>query len=302
MKVFFRVTASFLLAGSIFVFSCKKENTTSDVNNTAIQNNLASFANAGPDKTVNITSCYSDRTVELDGSASLNPASGLLEFSWAEISGPPCIISSPGSNSPKAQVTQLYPGQYAFELTATTQSTGSSKGFSSRDTMLVMVTGSTLPSEYNLDLNFNNTFQFSANKRDCYYANFWGMGMWICSSWDIATVRGSFNLPGLGEVSFSVYERTDTGTSDIYRNTQMSLSCVNCVPSEYLEGISSINFKQLMRQGGGPFNGIMQIRTGSAENNCDPHVFDSADPLVISGSMDTAAQTVNLTIRGKVFF
>jgi hypothetical protein len=281
------------------VFSCKKENTTTAVNNTSTQNSLAPVANAGADQTVNIISCYVGRTVELDGSASLNDNTGLLEFSWAKVSGPFCNISSMGTNSPKAEVTQLSAGQYAFELTVTGQPTASSKGLSARDTMLVTVTGTTAATEYNLDVTFNNAFQFSRNVERCYT---WYMGPLICLYWDLTNVNGSFSLPTLGEVIFSAYEQADTTSSGVYTNTQMSFSCAGCVPSEYAEGTSSINFKQLIRQGGGPFNGILQIQNGSAKNNCDSHVFDNVDPLVISGNMDTAAHTINLSIKGKVFF
>jgi len=281
-------------AVALTVFSCKKENTTSGVPDVSTQVNRAPVANAGPDKTVNIVSCYVGRTIELDASASFDPDNnGLLEFAWTKISGPFCTISSEGTNSPKAQVTQLNAGQYMFQLTVTDQGTASSKGLSSRDTMQVTVTGIPLPSEYNLDVNFNNDFQFSPNASYCY--DF--MGVPVCLFYDLTTMRGSFNVPTLGEVIFSTYE-TDTAAGT---HTEMSLSCAGCVPSKFIGGVSSINFRHLMRQGGGAFNGTWSIQTGSARNNCDSHVFDNAEPLAISGSMDTAAHTINLTIKGKVF-
>jgi hypothetical protein len=283
------------------LFSCKKENTASGLPNGPTQGNWAAVANAGPDQTVNIASCYVGRTIELDASASLNPGNGLLEFSWTKLSGPFCIISSEGTNSPKAKVTQLYPGQYVFQVTVTGQPTASSKGLSWTDSMRVTVTGTPSPSEYDLDINFNNDFQFSHNTPKCYTFFFMGAPVTVCMFYDITTVRGSFNVPTLGDVIFSAYEEADTAASGGYRNTQMSLSCAGCAPSEYIEGVSSINFKQLMRQGGGPFSGSLSVQTGSASHNCDPHVFDNADPLAISGSMDTAAHTINLTIKGKVF-
>jgi hypothetical protein len=295
MKQFIKTATYSLFAGSILIFSCKKENTTSTVNNSSTQSNRAPIANAGPDKTVNILSCYAGRTVELDASASSDPGNnGLLEFAWTKISGPFCIISSLGTNSPKAEVTQLNAGQYVFELTVTSDATASSKGLSSRDTMRITVTGIPSPDEYDLDVNFNNDFQFLHNASYCY--DF--MGVPVCLFYDLTTMRGSFNVHTLGEMIFSTYE-TDTTSGT---NTEMSLSCAGCAPSKFIGGVSSINFRQLMRQGGGAFSGTWSIQTGSARNNCDSHVFDTAEPLAISGRMDTAARTINLTIKGKVFF
>jgi len=295
MKPFIKPAAYFLLTWTILLLSCKKENTTTATANGSTQINRAPVANAGPDKTVNIISCYSGRTLELDASASFDPDNnGLLDFSWAKISGPFCIISSLGNNSPKAEVTQLNAGQYMFQLTVTDQGTASSKGLSSRDTMQVTVTGIPSPGEYDLDVNFNNDFQFSHNASYCY--DF--MGVPVCLFYDLTTMRGSFHVPTLGEMIFSTYE-TDSAAGT---NTEMSLSCAGCVPSKFIGGVSSINFRQLMRQGGGAFSGTWSIQTGSARNNCDSHVFNNAEPLVISGSMDTVAHTVSMAIKGKVFF
>jgi len=283
---------------ALTIFSCKKENTTSAVADVSTQVNRAPVANAGPDKTVNIVSCYIGRTIELDASASFDPDNnGLLQFAWTKVSGPFCIMSSPGTNSPKAVVTQLNAGQYVFELTVTDEGTASSKGLSSRDTMHVTVTGTPSPGEYDLDVNFNNDFQFSPNEKYCYE---FFMGAPICIFYDHMTIRGRFNVPDLGEVIFSASEGGPVA-SGATGSTQMSLDCAGCVPAKFIGGGSSIDFKQLMRQGGGAFAGTFSIQTGSAKNNCDSHVFDNAEPLAISGSMDTAAHIINLTIRGKVF-
>ena len=44
------------------------------------------------------------------------------------------------------------------------------------------------------------------------------------------------------------------------------------------------------------------MEAGSAKNNCDPDVFENANPMILTGNMDTATHTINLTLKGKVYF
>ena len=140
MKSTVRSSAYFLIGWLILLLlSCKKE-----TGNEAVQANGPPMANAGDDATVTISSCYSGRTAELDGSGSYDPENLSLEYGWRQISGPSCIISTTGNNSPKAQLSYLNTGQYFFELTVTDDGAGSGKGLSSKDTVVINVEGSFL--------------------------------------------------------------------------------------------------------------------------------------------------------------
>lgn len=300
MKPSVRSAAYFLVAWSILLLSCKKE-TTSDT----VQVNKSPVANAGDDVAINISSCYSGRTVELDGSGSYDPENLLLEYGWRQISGPSCPISTPGNNSPKAQLSNLNPGQYAFELTVTDDGGASGKGLSSKDTVVINVTGSFSTPEYNLDVTFNGSFSFSNDTLVCQYVYDPVLQQLVehCFYSDYIHVEGKFDLPGLGQMQFGASEYTDTTTFGYGYYTEMGLGCITCdAPSRYLDGISVINFKDLIQQGRGLFSDILIMESGSAKTNCDPDVFENADPLIISGSMDTVTHTINLTIKGKVYF
>jgi hypothetical protein len=297
MKPPIKLTFYFLLAGLVLLVSCKKDKI--DESNHI---NRPPVANAGSDINIQISSCYSNRTAELDGSRSSDPDNSLLNFLWRKISGPSCIVAD--SNSQKARVLQLLPGQYAFQLTVTDEGGAYSKGLSAQDTVLINVTGLTTPPSYDLAETFNCNFSFSNNVEYCqedfdFFSNSY---VYFCYYYDFTTMGGSFDLPGLGHMNLSGYEYADTAVGGNYHYTNLGLSCNSCIPSRYLEGTCSINFKRFWEQGGGLFNGTFKMENGSAKNNCDPHVFDNADLLTIAGTMDTTAHRVNLTITGKVYF
>jgi hypothetical protein len=180
-------------------------------------------------------------------------------------------------NSPKHIFLNLFAGQYAFELTVL-----SDGGLSSKDTVAVLVTGSPTPAEYNLDVTINGSFSFINNAEYCFDYGPWG---YVCFYRDLTSIGGSFNLSPLGLIILGNYEYTDTATNSIYAS-HMSLSCSNCIPSQYLSGICSINFKQLFQQGGGSFNGTFKIESGSAANNCDPNIFTNLNPLIVTGGLE----------------
>jgi hypothetical protein len=243
--------------------------------------------------------------VELDASGSYDPENLLLEYGWRQISGPSCIISTPGNNSPKAQLSYLNNGQYVFELTVTDDGAGSGKGLSSKDTVIINVTGSFLTPEYDLDATFNGSFTFSNDTMICQdvYDPVLNQVVQHCFYSDYTRVEGKFDLPAFGQIDVDVNEYADTATYGYYYDTEMGLECITCdAPARYADGICSINFKELMQEGGGSFSGILAMDRGSAKNNCDPDVFNNADPLIVSGSMDTATHTINLSIKGKVYF
>ena len=298
---------SLLHIGVILLFvgvldSCHKDKEAMNSGTPAQQPNRTPVANAGADISVNLVSCYSGRTAELDGSASYDPDNSFIDYGWRKISGPFCILSS-GATPAKAHLSQLVAGQYAFELRVTDEGSSSSKGLSSRDTVVVNVTGSASPTEINLDETINGSFLFRDNYEECdeEYSPFGSF--YYCVYTDITTITGRFSLSlPLGQINFGISENADTATASDNHDTRMDLSCNTCVPSRYLSGSCSINFKKLIQQGGGSFNGTIKIEHGSAKDNCDQNVFDNLLPLTVTGIMDTTAHTVNLTIKGKVYF
>ena len=82
----------------------------------------------------------------------------------------------------------------------------------------------------------------------------------------------------------------------------MSLSSTNNnVNGPRVGGKSSINLKKIIQRGGGAFNGTLKIDWGSAAQ-CSPNIYNNLDALTITGTLDTTARTVNLTIRGATYF
>jgi hypothetical protein len=167
------------------------------------------------------------------------------------------------------------------------------------------VTGSFSTPEYDLDVTFNGSFGFGNDTLVCqdYFDPVLQQVVHHCFYSDYIHVEGEFDLPGLGQMYFGATEYADTATFGYGYYTEMGLGCITCdAPSRHLDGISAIDFKDLIQQGGGLFSGILIIESGSAKTNCDPDVFENANPLVVTGSIDTATHTINLTIKGKVYF
>jgi hypothetical protein len=290
------LSIKYILILATLLYSCRKDKDAIISSPHAHQAYRSPVANAGADATVNIVSCYSNRAVELDGTKSFDPdirdnLDDKIYFKWSQISGPVCTLSDRVLS--KAKVSNLTAGQYAFELKVTDV-----KGLSSKDTVQVNVTGSSSPTEINLDVIINSSFVFSDNSYSCYEYGWFE----LCGYYDYTDIEGRFNLPPLGQVNFSAYEYADTATAGNYHDTHMSLSCNGCVPSQYLDGTCSINLKKLILLGGGIFSGTFKIEDGSAKHNCDQHVFDNTDPLTVSGNLDTTTHTISLTIKGKVYF
>ena len=288
---FFKTIAPVIfLALLIFIFSCNKNN--DDLNGPAPQPaNRAPIAIAGDDRVLNITNCSSPRSVALDGTLSYDPGLQKLKYHWRKLAGPDCILSD--TTNAIARASNLGPGLYVFELKVL-----DALEFIGKDTIAVTVTGSPVPIEINMDVSFAANFGFSENHVYCYYPFFISP---YCYYYDLFTAVGSFNLSPIGQITFTIHEETDTTNLSSIHHTDVYLNCNACAPSMYLDGSSSINFKNLMRQGGGPFSGSLQIENGTAKG-CDQNIFNNLNPLMITGTMDTVMHTVSLTIRGKVYF
>jgi hypothetical protein len=105
------------------------------------------------------------------------------------------------------------------------------------------------------------------------------------------------DIPTLGQINIKIDEIADTASASNTHETTIVLSTVN-VPSLKISGLCSINFKQLIQRGGGPFNGTCKINDGSALG-CNKNIFTSLGPLIVSGNLDTTSHTISLAIREK---
>jgi len=215
MKPLVKPVAYLLFAWLISLLSCKKEKVDED----SLRNHPP-LANAGADVTVNITSCSSGRSAELDGSGSYDPdePGDKVYYEWTKISGPRCDLSN--SVSTKPLVFNLSAGQYAFELKVTDVG-----GLSSKDTVVVNVTGSTAPQEINMDATINGTFTFNDNFEECHLD-----GWYFCFYYDLTTAEGVFDLSPIGQISVGIYEKADSVTTNDSHDSRIGFTCINCAP------------------------------------------------------------------------
>ena len=114
--------------------SCKKENPCVGCNDVSSANRPPN-AEAGPDRTISLPT----DSVIVDGSASADPDGSIVVWLWTKLSGP-SLFSINDPSSLRTLVKSLRAGVYSFELTVT-----DNKGFSDRDTMLVIVVDPTQP-------------------------------------------------------------------------------------------------------------------------------------------------------------
>ncbi len=269
-KILSLLLISFFVGVAIF-FSCKKSDHI-----------VPPIAKAGGDTTLKLSSCTSPGTVVLDGSGSSDPDNDISGYLWTQISGTSSSIVY-NSTSVKANAGNLLPGKYVFQLQVT-----DAGGLSSKDTKIVNVAGSEL--ESNLDLTLSGSFTFLDNHEDCYY---------YCSYSDYTyTIIPQFDFPPMGQFNFYAQEYADTASSSDVHTTNMSLYSDN---STGVNGTSSINFKKLIQKGGGSFSGTLKIEQGSAQN-CNQNIYTNLNPLTVTGSLDTTAHTISLTIKGKTYF
>jgi K319-like protein len=282
--------------------SCHKEpggisSTASNSPNGGGPTNHAPIANAGPDLTVNIASCAYSHWIDLDGSSSADNDRDdkIIRYQWSRSSGSSTVVLN-NDGAQKAQVLFRETGQYAFTLKVTDQA-----NLSSEDTVHVIVAGSFVPTEFNLNETINTPFYFSQSVRDC-YDDIWGVP--LCRYYDLTTFKAGFALQAFGQIDFSVHEEAVAGPSGINHDTQFGFSCISCpAPARYIGGTCSVNFRELIQQGGGDFSGTIRMENGSAKSVCDdPHVFDNAAPLTFTGRLDTTAHVAHLRIQGKVYF
>jgi hypothetical protein len=296
MKLLTKLSASLFWIGlSSLLVMCKKENTD---NSMAAAINHPPIANAGADITLERVSCSSPNAAGLNGGSSSDPDHDKLLYTWTKLSGPPCSLFS--AYSPDAQVNDLQPGQYAFELNVTDPS-----GLSSKDTAVIYVRGIPAPIEVDLDVSLDGNYTFGTNDGLDYVYLILCQVYGSCPPRDFKARTNfftSFHLPTLGLFHLRIDETADTSAASSNHQTYIAItSANNNIPSGSVSGQFSVNFKQLIQGGGGPFNGTLQVNSGSALG-CDPNILVNLAPLTDSGTLDAGAHIISLTLKGKVYF
>jgi hypothetical protein len=281
-----KMKGTLLLLFIVFAFNaCKKENkdippiVTPPIPPPTIINNPP-VANAGADTIITLY-CSQAFHLVLNGGNTTDPEGKLSTYTWLKIAGPAGgFILNP--NEPQVWVKNLVPGEHAFELTVK-----DAGGISSKDTMLVTVKRGAVK-EYNLNTSFNGSFLFINNNkiRDLngiyhYYDVTKIYAYDFAEEFDI-DIEGYGDTAELSDEHKTFFEIDNVFGGSIYGNC-------------------SVNLKQLLRNGGGAFNGTFTI-TGGTASNCDATILDNLAPLTVSGTLDVASKKVTLNIIGKVYF
>jgi hypothetical protein len=278
MKSILKFTAAAFLVVLVIFISCKKDVTPKD-------NHLSPVADAGADMNINLVSCSPSNSIGLDGSHSSDPDNNITSYLWTKISGPAtATISDP--TSPIARLGSLSPGQYIVELKVT-----DAGGLSSKDTVLINITGP--GQETDLDVTVNTNYTFYDNYEDCYYGP-------PCYYYDLITIQTVVDAPPIGQLNFYTAEYADTAISGATQSTNMSLYNASGNGS-MVWGTCSVSLKQLIEQGGGPFSGTLTIDGGSAQQ-CNQNIYSNLAPLTVTGSLDTTTKSITIKITGKTYF
>lgn len=153
-----------------------------------------------------------------------------------------------------------------------------------------------IATEFYFDITLNSTFSFIRKYNDP-----WDYGAPTGGYYNLTSIEGKGIFQPLGEFNIYVKEYADTtALSNIIYSNYIQISKGNINPI-YVSGNCSINFKKLIREGGGTLNGTFTITSGSAQA-CNANVFTSLPPLTVTGNLDLATQTVTLRIIGRVYF
>jgi hypothetical protein len=280
---FARAVVKKLVMGS-YSFELKVKDDGGLTKTTVVRVNVGHtpIARVGPDTTIVAVSCgVQSLSAILNGSATSDADNDINSYSWRQISGPRQTSFS-NDHTATTTVNDLRIGQYRFELMVS-----DAVGLFSRDTITVRVDSSL--SGYDLDADAGGAFIFFDNKEIC---------PWECSYYDETTISATGTISSLGDMTIGMIEDDDTASLSYDGGCYLSFRVNN---SLYASGHASLNLKKLIQQGGGSFSGTAQLTSGSAQN-CNINIFANSTPLTITGTLDVAAHTVTMHIKGKIFF
>jgi hypothetical protein len=295
MKTIIKTIAVLLITAVVFN-SCKKES-VQVTPPPPLSGNLPPVAKAGDDRLITYvcpipimsfdwddygnTGKTNFNNFELYGGGSYDPDGNMLNYKWIAITGPQGYsIKSPTNKNTLIENASF--GKYEFELTVT-----DGGGLSTKDSVIIIFNWGS-----DLDITLNTTYKFYDNVSDP------GGGRISERNFDLTEIFGKPTLSQLGEFDLYFGQFADTATlSDkIYLN-YFRISQGPLI----ISGFGSINFKKLIRDGGGPFSGTFTVTNGSA-TECSPNIFSSLPPLQLSGSLNVTTGIVSLNIKGKTYF
>jgi hypothetical protein len=185
----------------------------------------------------------------------------------------------------------------AFYIVATLAFVSCKKSRDNTNTITSNTISTSCASEYDVDIALSDTFSFIDDYNDP-----WDYGAPNPDEYyDLTQVIGTGLIPPFGEFNIYVIEYADTAAlNDTVVESYFLIAKGNIDPT-YIQGYTSINFKRLISQGGGLFNGTFTVTGGSAYQ-CDGNVFANLPPLIVTGSLDVTTHMAILTIKGKVYF
>ena len=277
MKQLLLIAAAIFLICIITITSCKKEK------GITAELNKAPVANAGADTTITVLSCdASNATVTLNGRSSSDPENNITNYSWVKISGPDGIVIR-DPTSVKTLVERMSVGLYAFQLTVQDEF-----GKVSRDTVNVTARGPA--KEFDLDITASTEYTFIDNYEEYYYGTGYN---------DVTILEGTTTFQPIGELNFYVSEYSDTAALSNVHDTYIYIHEVSGT-AQFVGGTTTVNFKKLIREGGGSFSGTFTPLTGSAQVCGDE--LNTLSPLIVTGNLDVNTNTATITIKGKIYF
>ena len=285
MKSTIKFAAFFMIVSIVFAY-CKKNIEQAPVNPPVI--NLPPIARAGPDQSFTVSFCPEKAIADLDGSGSTDPEGTPLIYIWRKVSGPEGSLFTRISGG-KTTVVNIPPAEYAYELLVR-----DAGNLTSRDTMLISVKPAL--KEYDLDITFNSTFNFIDNDEDC---GPYGYGP-CTGGYDRTIIEGTGIFLPIGQFDLYISENADSAASSYATSSSGQMYHLN-VNNASLFGTCSVNWKKLIQQGGGSFNGTFTVTDGSAKK-CVADIYKNLPPLAVTGSLDLITRKVTLTIKGKVYF
>lgn len=210
--------------------------------------------------------------------------SKIKTYLWEHVYGPAAYkLENPDSLITK--LNGLGEGTYYFKLTVT-----DSIGLKGTATIFVTV-NAMAAFEYDLNLDINASYNHHDDVEIC---------PWDCYFVDETTIASFVPLSRNKDLQINIYEATDS--SEQAYNPYYGFTTFRLSDNLYASGTSSYNLKKIIQQGGGPFNGTIQLYSSSALGTPREAAYKALPPLTVTGRLDTTTHTVNMQIKGKIIF
>jgi hypothetical protein len=276
-----KLIAFLLLFSAVAIVGIQACNKDRDESN---QPNQPPVAFAGNDTTLLSTTCEPKVVLRLDGNKSYDPENNnSLSYRWKQLSGPAQAFNGVDTTRSVAYAYNLVSGEYKFELEITDVN-----GLSSKDSIIVNINNT---SDFeDLDLDVTGVFEFHNNVQDFYYNDLFS---------DAVSVYGEVSF---SNENFAYYFNgySDSAVVNTQFSNMFSLYSTAGSMTRYINGICSVDFETLYLNGGGAFDGTIEVNSGSAFVDCESMMPD-LPRIQISGNLNAASKTITMKIKGKFF-